>query len=105
MPALHRATEETVYYSFKVRTNREVALPDYGLIIGPGLDVFSACVENLESFKERLQSEDAVVEEVNRLDAFEPVEPCYATITAGANQESDHGRILGTEENHVDRRS
>ena len=64
-----------MFYSFVVRSTREVPLPEHLLVIGEGTDTFNATVDNLEAFQERLRLEGVEVLQVHQLDDLEPVPP------------------------------
>ena len=64
-----------MYYSFVVRSERDIPLPEYLIIIGSGLDMFNAVVEDLPAFRDRLAKEGVRVLEVHQLDGLEPVPP------------------------------
>lgn len=70
-----------MFYSFVVRTERDVAIPEHLLVIGsgPGPDTFNVEVSDLDAFLVRLRSEGVQVLEVHQLDGLEPVLPAPLT--------------------------
>jgi len=61
------------YYSFKVLSVAEVDLPEHMVTIGQGVDVFSARIDDVESFRQDLALEGVRVLEMHILDDLEPV--------------------------------
>lgn len=64
-----------MFYSFVVRSNREVPLPEHLLVIGEGLDTFNATVKDLNGFLQKLREEGVEVIKVFQLDGLEAVPP------------------------------
>lgn len=62
-----------MFYSFVVRSTREVPIPEHLLVIGEGIDTFNAIVENLEVFRERLRLEGVQILQVHQLDEVDPL--------------------------------
>lgn len=64
-----------MHYSFVVRSEFEVDLPEYLLTIGEGVDTFHVVLlnESLESFKVKLSSRGVKVLQVHQLDGLAPV--------------------------------
>lgn len=69
-----------MHYSFVVRSEFEVDLPEYLLTIGEGVDTFHVVLlnESLESFKAKLSSRGVKVLQVHQLDGLAPVPCCNA---------------------------
>lgn len=59
-------------YSFVVASKDEVVLPQYGLAIGEGIDVFNLTVEDLSGFLRELWENQVIVKEINSLDEVVP---------------------------------
>jgi hypothetical protein len=68
-----------MYYSFVVRSERDVPLPEHLLIIGSGLDIFNARVDDLDAFRVKLEAEGVKILEVHQLDGLDPVSPTTLT--------------------------
>jgi len=62
-----------MYYSFVVRSERDVPIKEHLLVIGEGLDTFNATVPDLDAFMARLKAEGVTVLEVHQLDGLEPI--------------------------------
>ena len=63
------------FYSFVVRSDRDIPLPEHLMIIGEGVDTFNAEVPDLTPFLEKLEGLGVEVLQVNKLDGLEPIEP------------------------------
>jgi hypothetical protein len=61
------------YYSFKVRSQYEVLLPEWTVAIGEGIDVFCLTVNDLSKFQTALKDHSVEILEVNQLDSLSPV--------------------------------
>jgi len=63
-----------VHYSFVVRSEFEVDLPEYLLTIGEGVDTFHVVLlnESLEAFKSKLGGYGVQVLQVHQLDGLAP---------------------------------
>jgi hypothetical protein len=94
------------YYSFKVVSKTEVDLPEHLVTIGEGNDAFSARVDDLEDFKNRLLKAGVTVLHAHQLDAHEAIEPVpeitflqtgKTPILGGSREES----VLGRETDYV----
>jgi hypothetical protein len=64
-----------VHYSFVVRSEFEVDLPEYLLTIGEGVDTFHVVLlnESLEAFKAKLAGYGVQVLQAHQLDGLAPV--------------------------------
>lgn len=63
------------YYSFTAIATHTVSLKNPYILLGPGLNVFTAVTDDLEGLKALLESEGVDIKSVNRLDGLEPVPP------------------------------
>jgi len=61
------------YYSFVALARHPVALPDPLVMLGEGVNVFTALVDDLPDFLSTLAGEDVEVKQVNALDGLDPV--------------------------------
>jgi hypothetical protein len=61
------------YYSFKVRSQNEVLLPEWTVAIGEGLDVFCLVIQDLPKFQAALKEQGVEILEVNQLDNLSPI--------------------------------
>jgi hypothetical protein len=61
------------FYSFVALARHPVALPDPLVMLGEGINVFTAVVEDLPDFLSTLAGEDVEVKQVNALDGLDPV--------------------------------
>lgn len=59
------------YYSFKVSADHPVGIPKPLVMLDTGNNTFTAEVDDLELFLEKLHEEGVTVREINRLDEFE----------------------------------
>lgn len=63
------------YYSIVAVARTPVAIPEPMLMLDTGRNVFPVQIEDLEAFLKLLSDEGVQVQEVHRLDQFEPVNP------------------------------
>lgn len=61
------------YYSFKVRSQYEVLLPEWTVAIGEGIDVFCLTINDLPKFQAALKEHGIELLEVNQLDNLSPI--------------------------------
>lgn len=67
------------FYSFVVNAKTPVGIERPMVLLDEGVQVFTAVVEDLDAFKQRLKDEGVEVRQVNRLDEHEAIEP-YASL-------------------------
>lgn len=60
------------FYAFTVLAEEEIPLPDHYLIIEPGLNTFTAVVEDLDAFTRMLAEGKAVVQEAKPIGHVDP---------------------------------
>jgi hypothetical protein len=60
------------YYSFKVRSQCEVILPEWTVAIGEGIDVFCLTIQDLPKFMADLEEHGVEILEANQLDNLSP---------------------------------
>jgi len=61
------------FYSFQVFAKDIIVLSDPIVQLGPGINVFSVSVPDVEAFKQRLTDEGADIRKVVQLDDHKPV--------------------------------
>jgi hypothetical protein len=61
------------YYSFKVRSPREVVFPEWNVAIGEGVDAFCLTIQDLPMFQASLKEHNIELLEVNQLDNLSPI--------------------------------
>jgi hypothetical protein len=63
------------FYSFIVIAPGEVPLPDFGVYLDQGRNVFNAAVDDVKQFLALLESKDVLVLSTHCLDEFDELEP------------------------------
>ena len=63
------------YYSFVAFARHPVSIPDPLILLGSGLNTFTAVTDDLEGLKALLENEGVDIRETHRLDALESVPP------------------------------
>jgi len=61
------------YYSFKVKSQSEILLPEWTVAIGEGIDAFCLVVQDLPKFEAALKEHNVEILEINQLDKFSPI--------------------------------
>lgn len=77
------------YYSFKVRSQCEVLLPEWTVAIGEGIDIFCLTINDLPKFQATLKEQGIEVLEVNQLDNLSPI-PAEPPDSQLQNPTEDH---------------
>lgn len=63
------------YYSFVVFAKHPVSIPDPMILLGEGVNTFTAITDDLEGLKALLENEGVAIRGVHRLDGLDPVPP------------------------------
>jgi hypothetical protein len=63
------------YYSFVAFAQHPVAIPDPLIMLGRGINTFTAMTEDLDGLLALLRDEDVDIKQVNQLDGLRPVPP------------------------------
>ncbi len=63
------------YYSFVAYSRYPVSIPDPLILLGEGVNTFTAVTDDLEGLKSILEAEGVEIREVHRLDGLESVSP------------------------------
>lgn len=74
------------YYSITCFAQDTVSVPEAGQMLGPGLNVFTVVVDDIEALQERLEADGVTVNTVARLD--DPTEAEDAARQLGEGSES-----------------
>lgn len=70
------------YYSFVALAQHPVTMPDPLVMLGQGINTFTALVDNLDEFLGTLKDEGVEVKQVNALDGLDEV-PAEALLLPG----------------------
>jgi len=63
------------YYSFLAFAKYPVSIPDPLIMLGEGVNTFTAATDDLEGLTTLLENEGVDIREVHRLDGLDPVPP------------------------------
>lgn len=61
------------YYSFVAFAHRPVSIPDPLILLGDGVNTFTAVTDDLEGLRLVLENEGVEIREVHRIDGLDPV--------------------------------
>jgi len=82
------------YYSFIAFAKQPVCIPNTCILLGEGLNTFTAVTEDIEGLKVFLEGEGVDIREVHRLDGLDPVPP-DSLLLPGENPAEALAPLLG----------
>lgn len=86
------------YYSFVAFAKHPVSIPDPLILLGEGLNTFTAVTDDLEGLKSLLEDEGVTIREVNQLDELDPVPPESILLPGEAPSEALAPLLSGLDE-------
>lgn len=75
------------YYSFVAFSRCPVSIPDPLILLGEGVNTFTAVTDDLEGLKALLEAEGVQIREVHQLDGLDPVPPETLLLPDGVHPE------------------